>query len=42
MSWLDLMLEEHPEFSDIFFDSTWDELSDNERHERTIAIRKVL
>jgi 4-oxalocrotonate tautomerase len=42
MSWLDLVLEEHPESFDIFFDKTWDELSENERQERTVAIRKVL
>jgi 4-oxalocrotonate tautomerase len=42
MSWLDLVLEENPESFDIFFDTTWDESSENERQERTIAIRKVL
>lgn len=42
MSWLDLALEEHPESFDGFFDTTWDELSDTERQQRTIAIRKVL
>ena len=42
MSWLDLLLEENPESFDIFFSTTWDELSDNERQARTIAIRKVL
>ena len=42
MSWLDLALEEHPESFDIFFDTAWDELSENERQERTFAIRKVL
>ena len=42
MSWLDLTLEEHPEYFDIFFDTTWGELSENDQQERTIAIRKVL
>lgn len=42
MSWLDVALEEDPASFDIFFDTTWDELSENERQERAIAIRKVL
>jgi 4-oxalocrotonate tautomerase len=42
MSWLDLRLEENPDSFDSFFDTSWNELSENERHERTIAIRKVL
>jgi 4-oxalocrotonate tautomerase len=42
MSWLDLALEENPESFDILFDTTWDELSENERQERNDAIRKVL
>lgn len=42
MSWLDLALEENPESFDVYFDTTWDTLSENERQERTIAIRKVL
>lgn len=42
MSWLDLTLEENPEFFDSFFDTTWAELPENEQQERTITIRKVL
>jgi len=42
MSWLDLALDENPESFDVFFDTTWDELSEIERQERTIVIRKVL
>ena len=42
MSWLDLALEENPESFDALFDTTWDELSGNERQERAAAIRKVL
>jgi 4-oxalocrotonate tautomerase len=42
MSWLDLALEENPESFDILFDTTWDELSENDRLERNVAIRKVL
>ena len=42
MSWLDLTLEENPDSFDSFFDTTWNELSEKERQERTIAIRKVL
>ena len=42
MSWLDLALEEDPESFDIFFDTMWKELSEKERQERSVAIRKVL
>ncbi len=42
MSWLDFALEENPESFDSYFEKTWDELSENERQERTGAIRKVL
>ena len=42
MSWLDLALEEKPESFDILFGTTWGELSEDERQERNIAIRKVL
>ncbi len=42
MSWLDLALEENPESFDVLFDTTWSELSENERQERDMAIRKVL
>jgi 4-oxalocrotonate tautomerase len=42
MSWLDLALEEDPQFFDDFFDTAWNELSEEERKERTISIRKVL
>jgi 4-oxalocrotonate tautomerase len=42
MSWLDLTLEDNPEFFDCFFSTNWEELSENERQERTTTIRKVL
>jgi 4-oxalocrotonate tautomerase len=42
MSWLDLTLEDNPESFDCCFDTTWDELSENQRQERMNAIRKVL
>ena len=42
MSWLDMMLEEHPHMFDEFFDKSWHELSDSEQSLRLIQIRKVL
>jgi 4-oxalocrotonate tautomerase len=42
MSWLDLALEEDPQFFDDFFDTAWNELSEEERKERAKSIRKVL
>ena len=42
MSWLDLTLEDSPEFFDCFFDTGWEALSEEERRERSAAIRKVL
>lgn len=42
MSWLDLALEENPESFDVLFGTTWSQLSEEERQERNIAIRRVL
>jgi 4-oxalocrotonate tautomerase len=42
MSWLDLTLEDDPQFFDAFFDIAWAELSEEERKERAKSIRKVL
>jgi len=42
MSWLDLTLEDNPEYFDDFFNTTWAELSEDQRQERTVAIRRVL
>lgn len=42
MSWLDLMLEDHPHMFDEVFDKPWDGLNDSEKHLRTLQIRKVL
>jgi|GEM_PF-312012 len=42
MSWLDIELEDNPHTFDTFFDTPWNQLSDNERGERMAAIRKVL
>jgi hypothetical protein len=42
MSWLDLELENNPGSFDSFFDKIWDELTENEQAQRTIALRRVL
>lgn len=42
MTWLDLILEENPQSFDTLFNTTWEELSEEEKVERTIAIRRVL
>ena len=42
MSWLDLELEDHPQRFDPFFDTPWDQLSDNEKQKRASDIRRVL
>ena len=42
MTWLDLILEDTPQFFDSLFDRPWDELSENEQQERTVEIRRVL
>ena len=42
MSWLDLTLEDNPESFDYCFDTGWHELTDEERGERAVAIRRVL
>lgn len=42
MSWLDLLLEDNPETFDCFFDTNWNELSDDQRTERARAIRRIL
>lgn len=42
MSWLDLELEEKPNSFDLFFDTPWDELSDEEKGNRMMAIRRML
>lgn len=42
MSWLDLTLEDNPQSFDSFFDTPWDDLSEDERQERTLSIRRVL
>jgi 4-oxalocrotonate tautomerase len=42
MSWLDLTLEDSPDFFDCCFDTGWEALSEEERRERSAAIRKVL
>ncbi|BHH83646.1 hypothetical protein [Desulforhopalus sp. 52FAK] len=42
MSWLDLLLEENPESFDVFFDTAWTDLSEDEMMQRNAAIRKVL
>lgn len=42
MSWLDIELEDNPNSFDLFFDTPWDELSDQEKTSRTMAIRRAL
>lgn len=42
MSWMDLQLEDNPEIFDPYFDTPWHELSDDEKGERAMAIRRVL
>lgn len=42
MSWLDQLIEDNPESFDDLFDTRWNELSENERQQRIVAIRKVL
>ncbi|MCG8633018.1 MAG: tautomerase family protein [Desulfobacterales bacterium] len=42
MSWLDLELEDNPQSFDPFFDTPWDELPDEEKAKRMMAIRRVL
>ena len=42
MSWLDLELEDNPQKFDSFFDAPWDNLSDEHKAERVMAIRRVL
>ncbi len=42
MSWLDLELEDNPRSFDTYFDIPWNELSDQEKGERMMAVRRVL
>jgi 4-oxalocrotonate tautomerase len=42
MSWLDLELEDNPEFFDGFFDTAWAEISPDDRGKRAAEIRSVL
>ncbi len=42
MSWLDLELEDNPHAFNPYFKSPWDELSDHEKGERMMVIRRVL
>ena len=42
MDWLDLLLEDNPESFDCLFTSAWADLSENERSERAMAIRRAL
>ena len=42
MSWLELELEDNPNFFDSFFDVSWNKLTDTEKETRAIEIRSVL
>ncbi len=42
MSWLDLELEENPQSFDPFFDTPWNELSDQKKGVRMMDVRRVL
>jgi len=42
MAWLDLELEDNPDSFDPFFDTPWHGLSDQEKEERMMVVRRVL
>ncbi len=42
MAWLDLELEDNPDSFDPFFDTPWHGLSDQEKGERMMAVRRIL
>jgi len=42
MSWLDEQLEDNPGSFDSFFDTPWNELSDDQKNKRAVEIRRVL
>lgn len=42
MSWLDLELEDNPQSFDPFFDTSWNELPDQEKGERMMVVRRML
>lgn len=42
MTWLDDLLEDNPQSFDPLFEKAWAELSESERQERAVAIRRVL
>ncbi|MFW2365989.1 MAG: hypothetical protein ACN4GW_06205 [Desulforhopalus sp.] len=42
MTWLDVTLEDNPEFFDSCFDTPWHQLLEDERVDRTNEIRRVL
>ena len=42
MSWLDLELEDNPGSFDPYFDRPWHELTDAQKADRAMAVRKVL
>ncbi len=42
MAWLEEQLEDNPDSFDSFFDTPWNELSDDQQYKRAMAIRKVL
>jgi 4-oxalocrotonate tautomerase len=42
MAWLDLELEDNPHSFDPFFDTSWNELADQEKGERMMAVRRML
>jgi 4-oxalocrotonate tautomerase len=42
MSWMDLELEDNPQSFDNCFDIPWNELTDAQRQNRTVEIRRVL
>jgi len=42
MSWLDLELEDNPQSFDPFFGTPWDELSDDKKGDRMMAVRRKL
>ncbi len=42
MTWLEEQLEDNPDSFDGFFDTSWNELSDDQRSKRAMDIRRVL
>jgi 4-oxalocrotonate tautomerase len=42
MLWMDMALEDNPESFDEFFNTPWNDLSEAQKNERAVSIRRVL